>query len=57
MEQPKRPRGRPRLLDPASVRLNLRLTPAEREKYKAAAKAAGVSLTIWLKSLADREAG
>ena len=55
MDQPKRPRGRPRLADPASVRINFRVTPAEREKYKAAARRAGATLTVWLKALADRD--
>lgn len=54
-QQPKRPRGRPRLADPASVRVNFRATPGEREKYKRAAARAGVTLTVWLKSLADRD--
>lgn len=53
--QPKRPRGRPRIADPASVRINFRVTPAEREKYRAAAKAAKTTLTLWLKGLADRD--
>lgn len=57
-DQPvKRPRGRPKLADPASVRINLRVTPGEREKYKAAALRAKVTLTVWLKALADRESG
>lgn len=55
MNQPKRPRGRPPLKDPASVRINVRVTPGDRAKYRAAAKKAGVSLSLWLKALADRE--
>ena len=55
MDHPKRPRGRPRLKDPASVRINVRVTPGERERYKEAAKRQGVSLSVWLKALADRE--
>ena len=55
MEQPKRSRGRPPLKDPASVRVNVRVTPAERERYKAAAKRENVPLSVWLKALADRE--
>jgi hypothetical protein len=54
---PKRPRGRPKLADPSSVRINFRVTPAEREKYRAAARRARTTLTLWLKALADREAG
>jgi hypothetical protein len=53
----KRPRGRPPVLDPSTKRLSIRVTLAEREKYKAAAKRAKVSLTVWLKALADRESG
>lgn len=55
MTKDKRPRGRPRLKDPASVRINVRVTPGERERYKATAKRAGVPLSVWLKALADRE--
>lgn len=51
----KRGRGRPRLKDPASVRINVRVTPGERERYKTAAKKAGTKLSPWLKALADRE--
>lgn len=38
--------------NPASVRLNVRLTPAELERYKTTAKRAGVSLSVWLKAMA-----
>lgn len=55
MNTPKRPRGRPRVADPASVRINFRVTPAEREKYREAARKAQATLTTWLKALADRE--
>lgn len=55
MDQPKRGRGRPRLKDPASVRINVRVTPGERERYKATAKRQNVTLSVWLKALADRE--
>lgn len=54
-QQPKRPRGRPPIPDPASVRINLRVTPAEREKYRAAAKRDRATLTAWIKALCDRE--
>lgn len=55
MNQPKRPRGRPPLKDPASVRINVRVTPGEREGYKAKAKRDGApSLSQWLKTLADK---
>lgn len=56
MDHPKRGRGRPPLKDPASVRINVRVTPAERETYKEKAeKAKAPSLSAWLKCLADRE--
>ena len=55
MNKPKRGRGRPPLKDPASVRINVRVTPGDRERYRAAAKRQGVSLSVWLKALADRE--
>lgn len=55
-DQPvKRPRGRPKLTDPASVRINFRVTPGEREKYREAAKRDRASLTAWIKALCDRE--
>lgn len=57
-DQPvKRPRGRPRLADPAAVRINFRVTEGERDKYRAAAKRARTTLTLWIKALLDREAG
>jgi predicted HicB family RNase H-like nuclease len=53
--EPKR-RGQPPKKDPASVRINVRVTPGERETYKAKAKRARApSLSAWLKGLADRE--
>ena len=54
--EPKRPRGQPRKPDPASVRINVRVTPGEREAYKVKAKQARApSLSAWLKGLAERE--
>ena len=55
MTKAQRPRGRPPLKDPASVRINVRVTPSEREAYKAKAKRAKAGLSAWLKGLADRE--
>jgi predicted HicB family RNase H-like nuclease len=52
---PKRPRGQPPKADPASVRINVRVTPGERERYKTAAKRQNVTLSVWIKALADRE--
>jgi hypothetical protein len=55
MDQPKRPRGQPPKKDPASVRINVRVTPGEREAYKVKAKRARApSLSAWLKGLADK---
>jgi molecular chaperone DnaK (HSP70) len=57
MEKLKRPRGRPPIPDPATARIDLRVTPAEKAKYQRAADRAKVALSAWLKALADREAG
>ena len=54
MDKPRR--GQPPKKDPASVRINVRVTPGERETYKAKAKRARApSLSAWLKGLAERE--
>jgi len=55
MEQPKRSRGRPPIKDPARAVVRFRVTTGERERYREAAKRQGVSLSVWLKTLADRE--
>lgn len=55
MDIPKRPRGRPKLSDTASVQIHLRVTPGEKEKYRRAAAKAKATLTGWLKALADRD--
>lgn len=54
-EKPKRPPGRPRIADPATERVYVRVTPAEKAKYMRAASRAKATLSLWLKSLADRE--
>lgn len=54
-EQLKRPRGRPPSVDPATARVEIRVTPAEKDKYARAARRAKVALSTWLKALADRE--
>jgi hypothetical protein len=54
MEQPKR-RGRPPSADPATARVEFRVTPAEKTKYQRAARRAKVALGAWLKAIADRE--
>jgi predicted HicB family RNase H-like nuclease len=55
MDKPKKRRGQPPKKDPASVRINVRVTPGDRERYRRAAQRAGVSMSVWLKTLADRE--
>ena len=51
----KRPRGRPPSSDPATERVEIRVTPAEKDKYRRAARRAKVALSAWLKAIADRE--
>lgn len=55
MDTPKRPRGRPPIKDPATARVEMRVTPAEKDKYARAARRAKVPLSAWLKVIADRE--
>ena len=52
--EPKRPRGRPPIKDPATAQIHLRVTPAEKEAYSRTAAKENVTLTAWLKALADR---
>lgn len=52
---PKRPRGRPPAADPATDRVYIRVTPAEKAKYQRAADRVRVTLSAWLKALADRD--
>lgn len=55
--KPKRPRGRPRVTDPANDRIRIRVTPAEKAKYQAASERdKAPSLSAWVKALCDREA-
>lgn len=56
MDTTKRPRGRPPTTDPATARVEIRVTPAEKDKYLRAARKAKVALSAWLKAIADREA-
>lgn len=53
--QPKRPRGRPPVTDPATERIRIRVTPAEKAKYQQAADRARATLSAWVKALLDRE--
>lgn len=52
-EKPKRPRGRPKATDPATARVEIRVTPAEKAKYQSAADRERIALSAWLKALAD----
>lgn len=54
-QSPKRPRGRPPTTDPATARVEIRVTPNEKAKYQRAANKAKVPLSLWLKTIADRE--
>jgi alkylhydroperoxidase/carboxymuconolactone decarboxylase family protein YurZ len=47
-------RGRPPIADPAKHRVNFRVTESQRESYRAAAEAAGMTLTAYIESLLDR---
>lgn len=53
MDEPKRPRGRPRLKNPATERVHFRCTPVEKTSYRRKAKRAKKGLSAWLKGLAD----
>ena len=55
-EKTTRPTGRPRLADPSSRRIMLRVTTEQEARYKAAAEAAGLTLTAWIESYLDRAA-
>jgi hypothetical protein len=47
--------GRPPRKDGESVLINFRATVTERDAYRRAADAAGMSLSDWIRSLAERE--
>jgi hypothetical protein len=53
----KKRRGAPPKENPATVRVWFRATPDQHDRWKAAAKRAGVTLSAWLKALADKSAG
>jgi hypothetical protein len=55
MDQPKRPRGRPPIDNPATARVEVRCTPQEKETYRRKArKAKAPGVSTWLKGLADK---
>jgi len=57
--KPKRPPGRPKVEDRskvAAVRLNLRFTLEQRERYHRAAAREGMTLKAWLVALCDSAA-
>ena len=53
----KKRRGAPPKENPATVRVEFRATPDQRDSWIAAAKRAGMTLSAWLKALADKAAG
>jgi len=54
MTTEKRQRGRPPKDNNATTTLSpIRVTPDQKEQYQAAAKKANLSLSAWLKKLAD----
>jgi uncharacterized protein (DUF1778 family) len=55
MEPIRKPKGRPRAVDPANERIRIRVTPAEKAKYRLAAERARTTLTNWIKAILDRE--
>lgn len=52
-EPTKRPPGRPRRAADGTTTTGLRLTPAERARYDAAATREGLSLGEWLRAAAE----
>lgn len=53
MEKPKKPRGRPKVKNPETERINLRVTPERKQRYEKAADRHDKSLSRWMKDLAD----
>lgn len=53
----KKRRGAPLKENPATVRVEFRATPDQRDSWIAAAKRVGMTLSAWLKALADKAAG
>lgn len=49
----KKKRGAPKKENPASSRLEIRCTPGQKERWTVAAKKSGLSLSSWVKKLAD----
>lgn len=54
MEQPKRPRGRPKLDNGESAWLGFRVSPERKARYEKAAAKAKESLSAWIKGVLDR---
>lgn len=50
----KRPRGRPPVDQPADDRIDMRVTPQDKERYFRAAQKAGETLSAWIKKVLDR---
>jgi len=51
---PKRGRGRPPIADPETERFEMRLTPARKAAYEAAAARRGKPVGAWAKAVLDR---
>lgn len=56
MTNTKRPRGAPKKDNPASEQVLIRSTPDEKSAWRKAATAKGLSLSTWLKDLANEAA-
>lgn len=54
MDKSKRPRGRPPLDDGETERLEIRLSPARKARYEAAATRVGLKVAAWIKRVLDR---
>ena len=54
MEPVKRPRGRPPIEEPETDRVELRVSPERKARYRAAAERAGKGLATWAKAVLDR---
>ncbi len=50
----KKRRGAPKKANPASARFEVRCTPEQKARWSSAAARSGMSLSEWLKGLADK---
>ena len=56
MENTKRPRGAPKKENPATERFHGRCMPEEKKRWGNAAQKSGLSVSAWLKNLANKNA-